>query len=77
MINVIVPTSPQVSNYNASVPILEGLRSSIDRMPNTSLPTEVPGTVQANTSPLPPVSLYNAHGILVKDKSPNSLISYA
>ena len=77
MINVIVPTTPQVSNYNATAPLLQGLRAATDLMPKTSLPTETPGTIQSNTRSLPQVTLYNSHGILVKDKNPNSLISYA
>lgn len=72
----ITQTNPQVSNYNATMPLIAFLKQSNDSTPKTSLPTEVPGTLQENTRPLPQVTLYNAHGI-VNPKTPNSLIGYA
>ena len=69
-------TNPQVSNYNATMPLIAFLKQSNDSNPKTSLPTEVPGTVQENTHPIPEVTLYNAHGI-INSKRPNSLIGYA
>ena len=42
-----------------------------------TLPTNTEGTIQENNSHLlPPVTLYNSHGIL-KKTNPNSLIGYA
>ncbi len=57
-------------------PLIEAAKTAADDLPKTSLPTEVPGTVQENTHNLPTVVTYNAHGIL-NTKNPNSLIAYA
>lgn len=57
-------------------PLFAAMKQHSDRLPKSSLPTELEGTVQENTHLLPPVTLYNSHGILVKS-NPNSLIAYA
>ncbi len=69
-------TTPQVSTYMGVQPILAATKTAADDLPKTSLPTEVPGTVQENTHNIPLVVTYNAHGIL-NTKNPNSLIAYA
>jgi hypothetical protein len=69
-------TIPQVSTYMGVQPVLAATKTAADDLPKTSLPTEVPGTVQENTHNIPPVVTYNAHGIL-NTKNPNSLIAYA
>ena len=72
-INVV---SPQVSNYVGLQPLHAATMTNTDKLPKTSLPTELPGTVQSNTHNIAPVVTYNAHGIL-DAKTPNSLIAYA
>ena len=69
-------TSPQVSNYMGIEPLIAATKTAADGLPKTSLPTEVPGTIQENTHNIAPVVTYNAHGIL-NTKNPNSLIAYA
>jgi hypothetical protein len=47
-------------------------------MPKTSLPTEIPGSVQSQARLLPPVTLYTEHGKLVRRSAePGNLIAYA
>ena len=69
-------TSPQVANYMGVQPLIAATKTAADDLPKTSLPTEVPGTIQENTHNIPTVLTYNAHGIL-NTKNPNSLIAYA
>jgi hypothetical protein len=69
-------TSPQVSNYMAVQPLVAAVVNVSDSLPKTSLPTEIPGTVQSKANNIKPVILYNAHGILDM-KNPNSLLAYA
>jgi hypothetical protein len=75
-ISPISVTSPQVSNYMAVQPLVAAIVNVSNLLPKTSLPTEIPGTVQANTNNIKPVTLYNAHGILDM-KRPNALLAYA
>lgn len=70
-----VPTI-NVSSYQTLQPLMASLKSQTDKLPKTSLPTETEGTIQENVSPLPPVTLYNAYGVL-DAKNPNALIGYA
>jgi hypothetical protein len=56
---------------------MEYMKQTTDKMPNNSLPQDTQGTIQENNSSLlPPVTLYNSHGIL-QSSNPNSLIAYA
>ena len=74
--NQIQPVT-KTAEYLELLPILEAMRTNNDRRPKTSLPTETNGTIQQNNSNVvPPVTLYNAHGILTKT-NPNSLVGYA
>lgn len=67
----------QTASYLQLTPIIEAIRTSNDKRPTNSLPVDTNGTVQQNNdSSLPPVSLYNAHGI-VRKENPNSLLGYA
>lgn len=47
-----------------------------DQLPKDALPVDTQGTIQENAHLMPPVTLYNAHGILTKS-NPNSLVAYA
>jgi hypothetical protein len=69
-------TSPQVSNYMGVQPLIAATKTAAGDLPKTSLPTEVPGTIQENAHNIPTVLTYNAHGIL-NTNNPNSLIAYA
>lgn len=74
--NQIQPVT-KTAEYLELLPILEAIRTNNDRRPKSSLPTETQGTTQQNNSHVvPPVTLYNAHGILSKT-NPNSLVGYA
>lgn len=75
MINAINPVT-KTSNYVELQPLMFSLKSSNDKLPKNSLPQNNLGTIQENTHLLPPVTLYNAHGILEKT-NPNSLIGYS
>ncbi len=79
MSNPITPiaASTQVSNYSNMVPLMASLRGSNDSMPKTGLPTEDPGTVQANTQLLPKVTIYTDHGKIAASKTPGKLLGYA
>jgi hypothetical protein len=73
------PVTPvkQTAEYLQLTPILEAIRTNNDKRPSNSLPTNTNGTVQENYGKsLPPVTLYNAHGI-VRKENPNSLIGIA
>ena len=72
-INVV---DPQVSRYVGLQPLHAATMTNTDKLPQTSLPTELPGTVQSNTHNIAPVVTYNAHGVL-NSKTPNALIAYA
>jgi hypothetical protein len=74
--NQIEPVT-KTAEYLELVPILASMKMNNDRRPKSSLPVETEGSPQENNSHLlPPVSLYNAHGILTKT-NPNSLVGYA
>ena len=67
----------QTAEYLQLAPILEAMRTNNDKRPSNSLPVNIHGTVQQNNGKsLPPVTLYNAHGI-VRKENPNSLIGIA
>ena len=66
----------QTTDYLQVTPIMESMRSNNDKRPTNSLPTETQGTIQENAHSFPPVTLYNAHGILKKTDA-NSLLGYA
>jgi hypothetical protein len=73
------PVTPvkKTAEYLQLTPILEAIRTNNDKRPSNSLPTNTNGTVQENNGKsLPPVTLYNAHGI-VRKENPNSLLGYA
>ena len=73
------PVQPvkQTAEYLQLAPILEAIRTNNDKRPSNSLPVNTNGTVQQNNGKsLPPVTLYNAHGI-VRKENPNSLLGYA
>jgi len=66
----------QVSDYLQIQPLMAAMKNSNDNLPKNSLPSENLGTAISNAHLLPPVTLYNSHGIL-KKTNPNSLIGYA
>ena len=66
----------QTSDYLQVTPVMEAMRSSNDKRPSNSLPEDTQGTIQENAHNIPPVTLYNSHGILKKTDS-NSLLGYA
>jgi hypothetical protein len=66
----------QTASYIQIAPVMEAIRLANDKRPKSSLPSETEGTVQENAPNIPPVTLYNAHGI-VRKENPNSLIGYA
>ena len=67
----------QVSSYVELQPIIEAMRAANDKLPKNALPVNSEGTIQANNSSnIPDVTLYNAHGI-VRKNNPNSLLGYA
>ena len=68
----------QVAQHSAIRPLIRAVTESFDRMPKTSLPTEIPGSVQSQARLLPPVTLYTEHGRLVRRSAePGNLIAYA
>lgn len=68
----------QVAQHSAIRPLVRAVVESFDRMPKTSLPTEIPGSVQSQARLLPPVTLYTEHGRLVRRSAdPGNLIAYA
>ena len=75
MIDTTQPVN-QVSDYLQIQPLMAAMKASNDNLPKSSYPSENLGTIQSNTHLLPPVTLYNSHGIL-KKTNPNSLIGYA
>lgn len=68
----------QISDSIAIQPLIAAMQSSNDKLPSNSLPVDVHGTIQENAekAAVPEVTLYNAHGIVNRNK-PNSLIAYA
>lgn len=73
--NSIEPVT-KTSNYLELQPLMSSLKSSTDKLPKNSLPQDILGSIQENAHLLPPVTLYNSHGILSKT-NPNSLVAYA
>lgn len=79
---MITPVTPiasnnQVNEYTQLAALLAALKSSSDKLPKTSLPTELPGTVQEGVSLLPPVTIYTDHGKLAVNKTSGNLLGYA
>jgi hypothetical protein len=73
-----VASVKQVSSYVQLKPLVRAVVESNDSLPKTSLPTEVPGSVQSQARLLPPVTLYTEHGrIAKKSPEPGNLIGYA
>ena len=67
------PQANQVTNYNATQPILAAIRAGIDQSAKTGLLTEYPGTFPENTRLiLPQPTIYTEHGTVAK--GPGSLI---
>lgn len=62
----------------AVTPLMQAMLARNDSRPDNSLPIDTQGTIQQNADKVAslPVTLYNAHGILLKDK-PNSLLAHA
>jgi len=75
MIDAIQPIQ-QTSSYIQIQPLMAGMKNSNDNLPKNSFPIDNLGTAQSNTHLLPPITLYNSHGILNKTNA-NSLIAYA
>ena len=77
---MLTPTTPvtQVSDSIAIQPLIAAMQSNNDRLPSNSLPVNTEGTIQENAekAATPEVTLYNAHGIVNRNK-PNALIAYA
>jgi len=69
MITPIQPTNPQISNYTALQPLVAAIVNINDSLPKTSLPTEVPGSLQSNTKPIPAVTLYTEYGTIAKSNN--------
>ena len=69
-INNITPSSYQLA------PLFETMLQNTDKLPENTLPLNTEGSVISDASLLPPVTLYNSHGLLVKSDA-NSLIAYA
>ena len=80
MLSMLTPTSPvtQVSDSIAIQPLIAAMQFNNNRLPSNSLPTNTEGTVQENAdkAATPEVTLYNAHGVVSRNK-PNSLVAYA
>ena len=71
-LNAIEPVAPSIQ----VTPLLATMLAHNDQRPKNNLPVDTQGTIQENAKPMPEVTLYNAHGILSKNK-PNSLMAYA
>ena len=67
----------QVSNAIAIQPLLESMKAGNDQLPQNSFPIDNLQSIQQNADQqaIADVTLYNAHGILIKTK-PNTLIAY-
>lgn len=77
-----IPVTPiaaanQVNEYTQLAALLTALRQTNDRLPKTSLPTEIPGTVQGDVHLLPPITIYTDHGRLASNKGPGNLLGRA
>ena len=70
------PVNPISSSYNFFQPLILAIHNSADKLPKTSLPTEIPGTVQAASQLLPPVTIYTQHGTIQK-RPLGRLLGYA
>lgn len=77
MITPVTPaaSSGQVNSYSQLASLMRALRNSNDNLPKTSLPTEIPGTLQQDTQLLPTVTIYTNHGKIAA--SPGKLLGYA
>lgn len=78
-----INTTPQIMSvhqlaaYNPTTPLIRSIVQTNDKLPKTSLPTEIPGSVQSQTRLLPPVTIYTQHGKIAKSTEPGNLIAYA
>jgi len=70
-----VTTNGQVNSYTQLASLIRSLLNSNNSLPKTSLPTEIPGTVQQEAHLLPPVTIYTNHGKLAS--TPGKLLGYA
>ena len=66
----------KVNNYLQIAPVMNAMKTANDKMPKNNLPTDSFGTIQENAKNIPPVTLYNSHGLLTKTE-PNTLLGYA
>ena len=66
----------KVSNSIELPPLMAAMHINNDRQPQNALPIDTEGTIQENAKNIPEVTLYNAHGILIKTR-PNTLIGLA
>lgn len=77
---MLTPTTSttQVSDSIAIQPLIAAMQTSNNKLPKNSLPINTEGTIQENAekAAVPEVTLYNAHGIVNRNK-PNALIAYA
>ena len=77
MISIVQPINSQVNNYTALQPLVAAIVNINDSLPKTSLPTEVPGSLQSNTNPIPSVTLYTEYGTIAKNNNQGNLIARA
>ena len=77
MISIVQPVNLQVNNYTALQPLVAAIVNINDSLPKTSLPTEVPGSLQSNTNPIPSVTLYTEYGTIAKNNNHGNLIARA
>lgn len=70
------PISPVSSSYNFFQTLVAAMHSSSDKLPKTSLPTEIPGTFQEASQLLPPTTIYTQHGTIQK-RPLGELLGYA
>jgi hypothetical protein len=77
---MLTPTTstPQVSDSIALQPLIAAMQTNNNKLPSNSLPVNTEGTIQENAekAAIPEVTLYNAYGVLNRNK-PNALIAYA
>ena len=66
----------RTASYLQVTPVMEAMRAANDKREKNMFPVDVLGTIQENATNIPPVTLYNSHGILTKTDA-NSLLGYA
>jgi hypothetical protein len=72
----IEPVNQAANTSYQITPLFEAMLQDTDRRPKNSLPLNTEGSMIQEAHLLPPVTLYNSHGLLVKS-NPNSLIAFA